>query len=141
SEDGTIDFWGIAALKRGFEDIGRYGGIRAIQQKTHALAYAAYQILMELKFPSGKPLAEVYCCHKNYSESEAQGPIVAFNLLRCDGSYTGYSEVEKMCDLFGIEVRTGCFCNQGACQKHLKLTQQQIIDNYKASIICYNGAV
>lgn len=64
-----------------------------IQQKTYTLASAAYHILKEMKFPNGKPLADIYCFHENYGSSETQGPVLAFNLLRDDGSYIGYSEV------------------------------------------------
>lgn len=36
-----------------------------------------------------------------------------------------------MADLFGIELRTGCFCNQGACAMHLNLTDESLIQNFQ----------
>lgn len=44
-----------------------------------------------------------------------QGPVVAFNLLRADGSPVGHREMEKLASLSGILLRTGCCCNPGAC--------------------------
>ena len=31
-----------------------------------------------------------------------------------------------MCDLFAIELRTGCMCNQGACAAHLGLSDREL---------------
>uniref|UniRef100_A0A183CMG9 MOSC domain-containing protein n=1 Tax=Globodera pallida TaxID=36090 RepID=A0A183CMG9_GLOPA len=51
-------------------------------------------------------------------------PIVNFNLLREDGAFVGFVEVDKMADLFGIQLRTGCHCNFGACSMHLGITAE-----------------
>uniref|UniRef100_A0A183UN95 MOSC domain-containing protein n=1 Tax=Toxocara canis TaxID=6265 RepID=A0A183UN95_TOXCA len=131
-EDGTMDFYGIAALERGFEDIDSYGGIKAVQQKTFALASRAFRALSTRIHLNGRRIAEIYCADSDYGSSETQGPIVAFNLLRDDGSYVGYTEVEEVCDLFGIELRSGCFCNQGACQMYLRIPHEQLIANYES---------
>ena len=44
-----------------------------------------------------------------------QGPTVAFNVLRMDGTHVGYAAVERACAASGVHVRTGCCCNPGAC--------------------------
>ena len=36
-----------------------------------------------------------------------------------------------MADVYAIHLRTGCFCNVGACQRHLGLHTQQMKDNFK----------
>lgn len=41
-----------------------------------------------------------------------------------------------MADLFDIHVRTGCFCNSGSCQKHLKITNEEIKEMFKAGHTC-----
>lgn len=41
-----------------------------------------------------------------------------------------------MANLFNIDVRTGCFCNSGSCQRHLKATNKELIDMYKAGHRC-----
>ncbi len=47
-------------------------------------------------------------------------------------------EVEKVAGLAGIMLRTGCFCNPGACQAHLGLTHDDIISNYEAGHVCWD---
>ena len=36
-----------------------------------------------------------------------------------------------MAELYNVELRTGCFCNQGACQAYLDLSDQDLLDNLK----------
>ena len=57
---------------------------------------------------------------------------MAFNVLRPDGSTVGYSEVTNLAALNKppIQIRDGCFCNAGACQRALGLTDDQIQDNF-----------
>ena len=47
-------------------------------------------------------------------------------------------EVEKVAGLAGIMLRTGCFCNPGACQAHLGLTHDDIISNFEAGHVCWD---
>ncbi|KAK6759844.1 hypothetical protein RB195_021420 [Necator americanus] len=121
-EYGTINYYGICALTKGFEDLRRYGGIQAINESTMRIAKAAFEMLKQKTHWNGREAVKIY----GWYNIAQQGPIIAFNLLREDGSYTGYSEVEKMSGLFGIDLRTGCFCNSGACQMYLEMTNQQL---------------
>lgn len=41
-----------------------------------------------------------------------------------------------MADLFNINIRTGCFCNSGSCQRHLGLTNAEAKEMYKAGHRC-----
>ena len=45
-------------------------------------------------------------------------------------------QVEKLGSLYNIHLRTGCFCNTGACQKFLNLTNEQIKNNLSAGHVC-----
>ena len=60
-----------------------------------------------------------------------QGPTVAFNVLRMDGTHVGYAAVERACAASGVHVRTGCCCNPGACDyfTSLPLTASQVDDD------------
>lgn len=42
-------------------------------------------------------------------------------------------QVDKLAQLYNIHVRTGCFCNIGACQKYLSLSDEQIKHNFDVS--------
>ena len=47
-------------------------------------------------------------------------------------------EVEKVAGLAGIMLRTGCFCNPGACQAHLGLSHEDIVRNFEAGHVCWD---
>ncbi len=47
-------------------------------------------------------------------------------------------EVEKVAGLAGIMLRTGCFCNPGACQAYLGLSHKDVISNYEAGHVCWD---
>jgi len=63
------------------------------------------------------------------------GPTLPFNILRSDGSLVGYNEVSKLAALFKtpIQLRTGCFCNPGACQVALNQKEDEVKSNYLTS--------
>lgn len=39
------------------------------------------------------------------------------------------SQVDRMASLYNIHVRTGCFCNTGACQSFLGISSEQMRKN------------
>ncbi|GMR30606.1 hypothetical protein PMAYCL1PPCAC_00801, partial [Pristionchus mayeri] len=129
-EEGTPDYYAIAALREGFEELDRCGGIETIHSHCDAITRAAREMLRGKKHANGAPLCELYE-HEENPTSETKGPTIAFNLKRHDGSWVGFIEVEKMADLFGIHLRTGCFCNAGACQKYLKLSNEDLKANFE----------
>ncbi len=47
-------------------------------------------------------------------------------------------EVEKLAGLSGIMLRSGCFCNPGACAGHLGLTNDDVIAHYHAGHVCWD---
>eukprot|EP01126_Amoeba_proteus_P058294 TRINITY_DN7505_c1_g1_i1.p1 TRINITY_DN7505_c1_g1~~TRINITY_DN7505_c1_g1_i1.p1 ORF type:complete len:269 (+),score=74.50 TRINITY_DN7505_c1_g1_i1:384-1190(+) len=66
-----------------------------------------------------------------------QGPIISFNLLSSDGKFVPYSNVETLSILHNIHLRTGCFCNPGACQYFLDLTSEEMKWNSSVGLICW----
>lgn len=60
-----------------------------------------------------------------------QGPVLAMMFLRPGGGHVGHAEVEKVAGLEGIQLRTGCFCNPGACQAALGLSEKNVMDNFE----------
>lgn len=58
-------------------------------------------------------------------------------LLRADGcSYYGHAEVEKLASVNNIHLRTGCFCNSGACHKQLGIMLADLKDHVAAGKTC-----
>jgi molybdenum cofactor sulfurtransferase len=137
---GTPHFRGIVALLSGFNELDRRGGMQRIQKHTLCLAQEFVFRLKNLKHSSGLSAIVIYGEWKHFSgmtttKNSMLGPTVAFNVRRSDGSYVGYNEVSKLAVLFrpAIQVRTGCFCNPGACQLALGLSDDDVVRNYKES--------
>ncbi|CAK1598736.1 unnamed protein product [Parnassius mnemosyne] len=141
-EDGSLPFLSILALKHCFDTLHRLipktinnDMMDTIAYHTYTLAKDLYNQLMELHHPNGKKAAILYM-DSDFSDIKTQGGIVTFNLLRDDGSYIGYMEFQNMADLFNINVRTGCFCNAGSCQRHLNVANRELKEMYKAGHTC-----
>jgi molybdenum cofactor sulfurtransferase len=140
--NGTVHFRGIAALLSGFRELDRVGGVGLIQKHSHCLAHELVQRLGRLVHGNGRRAIKIYGNWGKHADRfgsqpgiaiEESGPSVAFNVLRADGSFVGYNEVSKLAALNRppIQLRVGCFCNPGACQLALSLTDDDVIRNYK----------
>ncbi|XP_038186287.1 molybdenum cofactor sulfurase isoform X1 [Arvicola amphibius] len=135
-EDGTISFLDIIALKHGFDALEHLtGGMENIQRHTFALAQYTHSALSSLCYPNGAPVVRIYS-DSEFSSPDVQGPIINFNVLDDGGSIIGYSQVDKMASLYNIHLRTGCFCNLGACQRHLGLSDKMVKKHFQAGHVC-----
>jgi len=139
-EDGTVPFLSIAMLRYGFEMLSTRGlTMDKISQHVFSLARALHRSLLTLHHCNGKPVVELYS-DTDYEARDSQGGIVTFNLIRSNGEHVGYTEVANMAALFKIHLRTGCFCNPGACQRHLSLSSEEVLRNYQAGYTCGGAA-
>ncbi|KAM6922165.1 molybdenum cofactor sulfurase [Lycodopsis pacificus] len=135
-EDGTVSFLDVIAVNHGFEGLYRItGGMHNIQQHTYGLARYTYMLLSSLCHGNGRPVAQIYT-EGQFDSPSTQGAILNFNLKDCHGQIIGYSQVDRMASLYNIHVRTGCFCNTGACQSFLGITNQQMRRNLQAGHVC-----
>ncbi|XP_015212667.2 molybdenum cofactor sulfurase isoform X1 [Lepisosteus oculatus] len=135
-EDGTISFLDVIALNHGFEVLETLtGGMSFIKLHTFGLARYTYMILSSLQHANGSPVAQIYC-ETEYDDPDTQGAIINFNVLNDKGDIIGYSQVDKLASLHSIQVRTGCFCNTGACQRHLGISDQEVQNNLQAGHVC-----
>ena len=89
--------------------------------------------MSELKHRNGCKVCNVYT-DNDYSDASKQGPIVNFNLLGPDGQVLGYSQVEKLASVFDVHLRTGCFCNTGACMRFLDIDSATLQSNLQVSV-------
>ena len=130
-EDGTLPFLDIVALVHGFNAIKRLPrGIEGISRHTHALSRHFYERLKSMRHENGRPVAQVYST-TDYSEREAQGPVVNFNLLMEDGGFYGFAAFRRLARTRRMALRTGCFCNIGACQNYLGISDGDVLRNYR----------
>ncbi|XP_066247103.1 molybdenum cofactor sulfurase 2 isoform X1 [Euwallacea similis] len=135
-EDGTIPFLSIVSLLHGFEALNRLQLTQTLISKhTFNLGKYIFERLSEMCHSNGSIVAVLY--HDSMFESiDTQGGIVNFNLKRSNGDYVGYAEVLHIANLHGIQLRTGCFCNPGACHKFLKITSSAVRKHFEAGHVC-----
>ncbi|XP_015082926.1 molybdenum cofactor sulfurase [Solanum pennellii] len=131
-EDGTISFLSITAIQHGFKIINMLTTSSIFWHTTSIAAYVRNKLLA-LKHENG----EFVCTLYGLLSSE-MGPTVSFNMKRPDGTWYGYREVEKLATLAGIQLRTGCFCNPGACAKYLGLSHLDLLSNIEAGHVCWD---
>lgn len=86
-EDGTHDFLGIAALQFGFEALDRVGGTDKIAKWVSFLTDMGKHMLREIVHDNSLPAVKIYFDNQGLSDG-----IIAFNLVRKDGTVAGYSE-------------------------------------------------
>ncbi|VDO95089.1 unnamed protein product [Soboliphyme baturini] len=135
-EDGTVPFQQIASLNLGFDEFNnKGGGASSIKHYVFRLTKLVYDFLSSLKHFNGAPVARLYCC-TDFESCDRQGGIVNFNLKSVNGSWIGYSTIEKLADACGVCLRSGCFCNIGACQQHLDLSDEEVVQNYEHGKRC-----
>ncbi|CAH1186804.1 unnamed protein product [Phyllotreta striolata] len=135
-EDGTIPFLGVLSLKHGFDTLTRLKlTFTDISKHTFNLARYVYRSLLSLHHSNGRPVAVLFH-DTTFENPEHQGHIVNFNLLRENGEHVGYSEVLQLANLHGIQLRTGCHCNPGGCQRFLKLLASDVIKHFNSGHVC-----
>ncbi|XP_059443756.1 molybdenum cofactor sulfurase isoform X3 [Corylus avellana] len=136
-EDGTTSFLSIASIRHGFKILNSLT-ISSISQHTASLTMYVRKTLLALIHDNGASVCTVYGSDSLKVSCHEWGPIVSFNLRRPDGSWFGYREVEKLASLSGIQLRTGCFCNPGACAKYLGLSHSDLLSNVEAGHVCWD---
>ncbi|KAJ3091180.1 hypothetical protein HK102_001417 [Quaeritorhiza haematococci] len=156
-EDGTLPFLEILALDHGFDYVEKQlGGWESVSRHARCLADFVREVMDSMRHDVEGPDQDAkrrVCClypsmesvdfateegssgksaqtHRSRPQRKLElGPIINFNLLRADGSVVGYSEVMRLAAIHDIHIRTGCFCNPGACQKYLGLDAEEVRQN------------
>ncbi|KAM7251349.1 hypothetical protein ACFE04_023232 [Oxalis oulophora] len=142
-EDGTISFLSVASIRHGFNILNSLT-ISAIHRQVDWLVHTASlttyvkKTLTALRHKNGTGVCILYGSQPSEVSCGESGPIVTFNLKRPDGSWFGHREVEKLASLSGIHLRTGCFCNPGACAKFLGLSHLDLLANIEAGHVCWD---
>ncbi|KAI9589359.1 molybdenum cofactor sulfurase 3 [Glossina fuscipes] len=141
-EDGTLAFLTIVCLLDGFRTLERLipatshlNTMERISSYVFQLARYCHDQLSTLRYNNGNSVVEFYN-HNGYHSRSQQGGIVTFNILHEDGSYVGFAEVACLASVYNIHIRTGCFCNPGACQWFLKQSNSDIRKHYEFGFKC-----
>uniref|UniRef100_H2YX42 Molybdenum cofactor sulfurase n=1 Tax=Ciona savignyi TaxID=51511 RepID=H2YX42_CIOSA len=135
-EDGTISFLDIMALKHGFNFLNQVDkSMVRIQDHTFSLAQRLYRAMNMLKHHNGAEVVKIYS-HTDYTDSQTQGAIITFNVNRADGSCIGFNHVLQLAASKNIHLRSGCFCNVGACVSMLNLTPENMKTIFQSGHSC-----
>ncbi|KAF8536180.1 pyridoxal phosphate-dependent transferase [Trichophaea hybrida] len=135
-EDGTIPFHSIIALDTMMTTHEHlYGTPYDISRHALSLGRLVYELLSNLKHGNGRNICKFYG-GGNYSSSLSQGPTMAFNLQRSDGTWVGYAEFEKLASVKKIYLRVGSMCNPGGLNAYIGLRSWEIEQNYAAGHVC-----
>ncbi|RKP24677.1 pyridoxal phosphate-dependent transferase [Syncephalis pseudoplumigaleata] len=138
-EDGTVNFLDIIGLGIAIDEHRRiYGSMQAVAAHTHALYQWLYEQMHNLTHENGQHVCRLYIDHEMAHDPAQQGPVITFNLMRADGSPVGYAEVEAIASVNRIHLRTGGFCNPGAAQKWLQLTDADVRRHAEAGHVCWD---
>lgn len=137
-EDGTSAFHSILALDIAIATHERlYGDYLKISRHAFSLIRLMYDLLETLYHGNGRKLCQIYS-FEDYKSSITQGPIIAFNMQRADGSWIGYAEVEKLASVRNIHIRTGGLCNPGGVEQWVGLEAWEVERNYQAGHRCWD---
>ena len=110
-EDGTPNYYGIAALQAGFAFLHRVG-IERLNARVVELTDRLLQRLAQASHHNGAPLFQLY----GPGDVRDRGGTVPFNLLDRRGRVIAYETVEARARAAGVAVRGGCFCNPGSAE-------------------------
>ena len=140
-EDGTPPFHSIIALATAIDiHLKLFRSMNHISSYTTQLAKVLYTGLSGLTYSNGVNLCEIYKDPLSmYGDATTQGPTIAFNVKRSDGTYIGKSVVEQLAISEGIHLRTGGVCNPGGVVAALSLSPKEMRENYEEGLRCGNG--
>lgn len=117
------------------------------QISAHSSCLAAELVhrLGRLTHDNGKPVVQIYGQWNlngngtiRDDDTTRPGPTIAFNIIDHEDRMIGYDEISRLASLNRppLQLRTGCFCNPGACQDALLLSDSNILESYDSGHVC-----
>ena len=120
-EDGTVDYLGMPAVEYGLDFLESIG-MSTIHERVQCLTGWLLEQLLSLRHQNGKRLVRLY----GPVTARGRGGTVAFNLYDANGGVVDHQTVDALASQRNISLRTGCFCNPGAGEVALGLTEDQL---------------
>ncbi|KAI1267100.1 PLP-dependent transferase [Xylariaceae sp. FL1019] len=108
-EDGTLPFHSMAiGVHRRL-----YRSMRRISEHCSYLIERLHAGMSRLCHSNYQPVCYIYSENQDFGDPNQQGSTIAFNVLKSDGSYIPYTEVERVANDANIYIRSGGVCNPG----------------------------
>jgi selenocysteine lyase/cysteine desulfurase len=117
-EDGTINYLSLPAVENGLRHLMTIG-METIHTRIICLTSWLLDTLQSMRHRNGKPLMRIY----GLRTTTRCGGTIAFNFLTPDGRIVDERLVDRRAVLARLSLRTGCFCNPGAGEAALGITE------------------
>ena len=135
-EDGTLPFHNIVALGHAMNEHARlYGSMRDLSRHVQYLTGLCENRLRALRHWNGQDVCRLYGRSRPY-DAEGNGPVIAFNVQGANGDFVSATEIEKLCVIKSIQIRTGGLCNPGGIATHLSLGPAEIKKHHANGFHC-----
>ncbi len=127
-EDGSLDYLNIPAVEFGL-DLMESIGVSIIHERVRCLSAWLLAELLALRHPNGRRLVRLY----GPVTMKGRGGTLAFNFVDADGAVIDHQTVERRAGHQNIALRTGCFCNPGAGEVALGLSEDELTRCFRGS--------
>ncbi|KAF2198625.1 PLP-dependent transferase [Delitschia confertaspora ATCC 74209] len=136
-EDGTGATHSIVALNCAIGVHARLFGFEEASVHARWLAHCLYEKLVSMKHANGRLVCRIYKDPTStYTDAKTQGPTVAFNICKSDGTWVSSSKVGAMAEKWNLLVRTGSMCNPAGMAHALAVTHEDIRTAYDSGFRC-----
>ncbi|EEH03087.1 cysteine desulfurase [Histoplasma capsulatum G186AR] len=135
-EDGTINYLNLPAVHIGLNHLARIG-METIHERVVCLTDWVIKEMLALRHSNGVAVVRLY----GAPNTHRRGGTITFNFITPAGEVVDERIVEKLSSAVNISLRTGCFCNPGAGEAALRLTQKVLVNafNGEAEMEMHSG--
>ena len=120
-EDGTVDYLSIPAVEFGL-DLLESVSLSVVHERVRCLTGWLLDQLQSLRHSNGRHAVRLY----GPITTEGRGGTLAFNFSDADGTLLDHQIVDVRASQRHIALRTGCFCNPGAGEVALGLSEDEL---------------
>ncbi len=121
-EDGTVNYLELPAVEIGLRYLKSIG-LEMIHERVRCLTGWLIENLLALKHTNGTPLVRLF----GPANTEQRGGTLTMNFYDHTGRALDHRLIEHQANQAKISLRTGCFCNPGAGELALGLSQPELI--------------
>jgi molybdenum cofactor sulfurtransferase len=121
-EEGTPNYLGLPAISIGLEHLHSVG-MDLIHERVRCLTGWLLEQLVELHDSQGHAGVRIY----GPTNTEKRGGTITLNFYDGDDQMIDHRDVEQRTNLANISIRTGCFCNPGAGEVALEISQPELV--------------
>ena len=120
-EEGTVNYLNLPAVEIGLNHLGSIG-LDVIHERVRCLTGWLLDNLLVLRHANGQPLIRLY----GPTTTERRGGTLTLNFYGLSGSGIDHRRIERLANQANISLRTGCFCNPGAGEIALEISQPEL---------------